>query len=205
MSRGSAKLTETRRKEILQACESIYAEKNYKDITLKEIADATSITRTAMYTWYRTKEEIFMHLLAAEHERWNKSLREILAAQIETKEELAGMIASSLDNRLYLLKLMSMNVFELEENSRYERVVEYKIALGDSMKLMRRIITVFCPEKTEQETEEFIYAVFPMIFGLYPYSVINEKAQKAMEEAGVDFHYYSIHELAYRGILQLLR
>lgn len=206
MSRGSVKLTEIRKNEILNACETLYSEKGFKEIRLQEIADATSITRTAMYTYFETKEEIFMALLAREHHRWNKDLKKILDGNtVLTKEELSDLLAKSLEKRFNLLKLMSMNVFQLEDNSRYERVVEYKVGLGGSMKCMRAIAEKFCTWMTEQQIEEFVYAVFPLIFGIYPYSGINDKARKAMEEAGVGYHYYSIYDLSYRGILMLLK
>ncbi len=190
----------------MDACEKLYAYKGFKEIRLQEIADATSISRTAMYTYYQTKEEIFIALLAKEHHRWNEDLKEILDHHTElSKQELADLLAKSLEKRTNLLKLMSMNIYQLEDNSRYERVVEYKEGLGGSMKCMRAIAEKFCTWMTEQQIEEFVYAVFPLIFGVYPYSGINDKAKKAMEEAEVGFHYYSIYDLAYRGILMLLK
>ena len=205
MSRGSVQLTEARKSEIIEACSRLYREKSVKEIKLQDIADATTLTRTALYKYYRTKEEIFLGLLQREYEKWNESLLAILNENDSlTKEELARAVSHSLEERIQLLKIMSMNNFELEEQSRFERVVEYKKALGDSMKIMRRILDKFCADLSEEQKEKFIYTFFPFTFGLYPYTNLNEKAVKAMEEADVGFHYYSIYQLSYDCITALL-
>ena len=62
MPKGSAELTAARREEIMDACESLYRTMNFKDITLKEIGTVTSFTRTSIYNYFHSKEEIFLAL-----------------------------------------------------------------------------------------------------------------------------------------------
>ena len=205
MPKGSVELTEARRMEIIEACSNVYREKSFKEIKLQDIAEATTFTRTAIYKYYKTKEEIFLGLLQREYEAWNGELKKIYEENDSlSKEQFASLISHSLEERIQLLKLMSMNNFELEAGSRYDRVVEYKRALGDSMKWIRRLLDRFFLEKSEEEKEIFIYSFFPFTFGLYPYTILNEKAVKAMEEAEVGFHYYSIYEMSYNCIVNLL-
>jgi len=205
MSRGSIQLTNNRKNEIIDACSKLYKEKNYNEITIKDIANATTLTRTAIYKYYQTKEEIFLNLLKREYDNWNHELLDIIQNhETLTKKEIAHLISISLENRIQLLKLMSMNNFELEAQSRYEHVVEYKKSLGYSMKLIRNILDKFCLEMSDIQKERFIYAFFPFTFGLYPYTILNDKAKKAMAEAQIDFHYYSIYELSNHCIISLL-
>lgn len=51
-------LTRARREEILNACAVLYQTKSFKEITLKEIGAHTSFTRTSIYNYFHTKEEI---------------------------------------------------------------------------------------------------------------------------------------------------
>lgn len=206
MPRGSIQLTEARKKEIIDACSELYRRKSFKEIKLQDIADATTLTRTALYKYYQTKEEIFLGLLQREYEQWNMSLQSIINCYEELQaEELAEKISRTLEDRVQLLRLMSMNNFELEEQSRYERVVEYKRALGRSMQIMRNILDKFCSYMNAEKKEKFIYIFFPFTFGLYPYAVLNDKAVSAMDEAEIDFHYYSIYELSYNCLADLLK
>ena len=62
MPKGSAELTAARREEIMDVCESLYRTMNFKDITLKEIGKVTSFTRTSIYNYFHSKEEIFLAL-----------------------------------------------------------------------------------------------------------------------------------------------
>ena len=60
MPKGSAQLVASRKDEIVKAVETLYQTMNFKDITLKEIADLTTFTRTSIYNYFQTKEEIFL-------------------------------------------------------------------------------------------------------------------------------------------------
>ena len=93
MSRGSVELTNTRKNEIIEACSKLYKEKNYNEITIKDIAHATTLTRTAIYKYYQTKEEIFLNLLKREYDNWNHELLDIIQNhETLTKKEIAHLI-----------------------------------------------------------------------------------------------------------------
>lgn len=50
-----------------------------------------------------------------------------------THLEFAEALAHSLEKRETLLKVMSMNHYDMEENSRLERLTEFKTAYGQSI------------------------------------------------------------------------
>ena len=147
MPKGSAELVASRKDEIVKAVETLYQTMNFKDITLKEIADLTTFTRTSIYNYFHTKEEIFLHLHKTEYERWVEDLENIIDTyESMTKDEIAQNIAHTLEKREQLLKLMSMNHFEMEANSRLEILTEFKVAYGNSIKTMKNLIKKFCPD-----------------------------------------------------------
>ena len=77
MPKGSAELTNARREEILAACRKLYETMSFKDITLKEIGQQTSFTRTSIYNYFETKEEIFLALFQREYEQFARELDEL--------------------------------------------------------------------------------------------------------------------------------
>ncbi len=205
MPKGSPELTAARKEEIVNACEQLYQTMSFKEITLKEIGKVTSFTRTSIYNYFQTKEEIFLALYEREYERWNEELERILIDnELLTREELADKIASSISNRDQLLKLLSMNNYDMETNSRPERLVSFKRAYGESMKNMCRLLSKFCPEKSVQDIQNFIYVFFPFMFGIYPYTAVTKKQREAMKEADVDYVYQSIYEITNNCLLKLL-
>lgn len=205
MPKGSPELTAARKKEIVNACEQLYQTMSFKDITLKEIGNVTSFTRTSIYNYFQTKEEIFLALFEREYDRWNEELTSILEEN-ETlrKAELADKIAVSISNREQLLKLLSMNNYDMEANSRSEFLASFKEAYGASMQNICRLLQKFCPEMTVSEIQNFIYIFFPFMFGIYPYAAVTDKQRAAMKEANVDYVYRSIYEITYTCLCRLL-
>ena len=205
MPKGSPERTAARKEEIISACEKLYQTMSFKDITLKEIGSETSFSRPTIYNYFQTKEEIFLALYEREYDRWNIELTDILENNDTlTKEQIAEKIASSIANRQQLLKLLSMNNYDMEANSRLELLTSFKVAYGESMKNVCRILTKFCPEKTVQDIQDFIYVFFPFMFGIYPYTTVTDKQREAMKQANVDYVYQSIFEITNNCLLKLL-
>lgn len=205
MPKGSPELTAARKEEIVGACEKLYQTMSFKDITLKEIGKETSFTRTSIYNYFQTKEEIFLALYEKEYDRWNAELVSILMENEKLdKNELADRLAASIANRQQLLKLLAMNNYDMEENSRQELLTSFKVAYGESMRNIRRILEKFCPEMSVEEIQSFIYVFFPFMFGIYPYTSVTDKQRAAMREANVDYVYQSVYELTYACLCRLL-
>ncbi|WP_270304567.1 TetR family transcriptional regulator [Baileyella intestinalis] len=205
MFKGTPELIAQRREEIINACEQLYQTMNFKDITLKEIGAVTSFTRTSIYNYFQTKEEIFLALYEREYDRWNEELESIRNSYDSlSRSELAEKIASSIANRQQLLKLLSMNNYDMEANSRQELLVSFKRAYGESMRNICRLLEKFCPEMTVGEIQNFIYIFFPFMFGIYPYTAVTDKQREAMKQADVDFAYQSIQEITYACLIRLL-
>ena len=56
--------------------------KSFKDIRFKDIADNTSFTRTSIYNYYKTKEEIFLALFEREYQDFHEDLLRRLLKKI---------------------------------------------------------------------------------------------------------------------------
>ena len=205
MPKGSAELTKARREEIIAACRKLYETVSFKDITLKEIGQRTSFTRTSIYNYFETKEEIFLALFQQEYELFARELDELCAAEEKlTRDALASALARALERRPLMLKLLSMNLYDMEANSRMERLVEFKAAYGESKEALDRCLAKFVPGLGEEGRRTFLYAFLPFVYGLYPYTVVTEKQREAMREAGIDYVYMSTYEMAYTFIRTLL-
>lgn len=205
MPKASTELTKARQTEIINAAEKLYQTKGFNEISLKDIADLTSFTRTSIYNYFQTKEEIFLSLNKRQYEFWVQDLEEIMQKNKSlSKDEIAQKIAKTLQKREQMLKLTSMNHFEMEANSRLEILTEFKFAFGNALKTMQQLIEKFCPEMHKKDAEHFVYALFPFIYGIYPYTAVNEKQRTAMKTAKVRFKYQSIYQIAYHSIQKLL-
>ena len=194
-----------KREEIINACEQLYQTMSFREITLKEIGNITSFSRPTIYNYFETKEEIFLALFQREYDRWNEDLTAILEGNEKlSKAELSDRIAASLAGREQLLKLLSMNNYDMEANSRQELLNTFKQSYGRSMQLMCMLLEKFCPDMNVTDIQNFIYTFFPFMFGIYPYTAVTEKQKVAMKEAGINYVYQTVYELTCSCLIRLL-
>ena len=198
-------ITDIRREEIIKACNELYKNVNFKDITIKQIGEKTTFSRTSIYNYFQTKEEIFLALFQREYEMWIDDLNKMYDENENlSKEEFASGLAHTIEKRPTLLKLLSMNMYDMEENSRMEVLIEFKRAYGDSIKTVKKCLDKFFKNMNEREKQEFLFSFFPFMYGIYPYAFVTDKQKESMQKAEVPFEYMTIYELAYKGILKLL-
>lgn len=200
------KPVDVRREEIINACEELYKKENFKDITLKQIGEKTTFSRTSIYNYFQTKEEIFLALFQREYEKWIEDLNKIYEKNERLMiEELTNKLAHTIEKRPTLLKLLAMNLYDMEDNSKMEALVEFKQAYGNSIKAVKRCLDKFVTNMNEEEKTNFILSFFPFMYGIYPYAVVTAKQKEAMEKADVPFKKLTIYEIAYMGTLKLLK
>lgn len=206
MPAGSVERTNARKEEIINACEKLYQTMSFKEITLKEIGKETSFSRTSIYNYFQTKEEIFLALLKREYDEWILQLQEAIKVHdTMSNDEIAEVLAQTLNEHQQLLKIMSMNHYDLEENSRMELLVQFKISYGNALRTVAQLLEKFRPDMDARGREAFVYSFFPFMFGIYPYTVVTDKQKEAMEQAGVNYLYSSVYNLTFTTVKRLLQ
>ena len=204
MPRISAEEALARREQIVDACERLYQQASYSEITMAHIAKGLSFGRANVYNYFQNKEEIFLALLEREHLLWQQALTQL--AQVEEAlddDRLAQGLARSLADRPQLLKLMSMNLYDMEENSRRERLVSFKASYAAAIDALRTAV-VRHKRWDRVRADRFVYAFLPFMYGVYPYAFPTAKQADAMREVGLEPLGASIYELSYPTILALL-
>ena len=212
MPRSSEELISSRKDEILNACALLYEKKGFRDITIRDIGEQTSFTRTSIYNYFQTKEEIFLGLLQREYEYWVKDLEGIAEAadaasvmKAPPVENFSEALSQSLAKRGCMLKLLSMNLYDMELNSRMDNLVSFKLVYSEAINKLRLCLQAYFPELRASDTEDFLYAFFPFLFGIYPYTKATEKQLDAMKLAGIVPPSYSIHGIVKPFAENLLR
>lgn len=206
MPKGSEALTYARKQEIINACSSLYETMGFKDITIRDISTKTSFTRTSIYNYFQTKEEIFLALLEQEYELWTEDLREIFQTyETLSVDQFADKLAHTLEKRGCMLKLVSMNLYDMEGSSRIENLVAFKKVYSNAMQIVVSCLEKFFPGMTSDNIQEFLYDFFPFLFGIYPYTSVTDKQKKAMELAHVEYIEYSIYKITESFVKKLLK
>lgn len=204
MPKGSPELTEARRTEIMEACKKLYETMTFKEVNLKEIGKATTFTRTSIYNYFESKEEIFLGIFEDEYIEWTEDLQKIINEGMISREKLAKKLAESLGKRKLMLKLLAVNLYDMEENSRMERLVSFKKAYGSSRNVLEELIRKNYPGIKKKELDDFIFSFLPFLHGVHPYAFATEKQLEGMREAKVKYNETTIEKLVYTGLMKLL-
>ena len=206
MAKVSREVAEGRSDEIMDACIRLHETMSFHDINLKEISCVTSISRPSIYNYFQTKEEILLGVLEREYRRWNDDLQCILSEhQKMTGDEFALALAGSLRGRRLLLEIQSTDLYDIEENSRQERLNDFKVVFKHVMVSMDALLEKFFPAKSAEERSDFIYQFFPFLYGVYPYVYHTEKQERAMDSVGMKVRKTTIEEMVRMCVLQLLK
>ena len=202
----SKEIFDNRKEEIIKACEKLYEKQSFKEITIKSIGEETTFSRPSIYNYFETKEEIFLAILQQEYEKWILELEQMQRSyETMTKKQFAENMAHSIEKRQKLLKLLSMNLYDIEENSRMELLIEFKQVYGKAIRTIKSCLDKFFKDMQEEEKINFLYSFLPFMYGIYPYAVVTEKQKEAMEQANVNYKYMSIYEITYNGIINLFK
>ncbi|SDI85640.1 DNA-binding transcriptional regulator, AcrR family [Pseudobutyrivibrio sp. 49] len=193
-----------RREEIMDACEKLYETMGFQSINIKVISTETSFSRPSIYNYFQTKEEIFLGLLTREYIKWNETLKNIIGRNADMdKDTLARAIAKSMEERKTLLKISAMNLYEIEENSREELLVDYKRTFKNSIELFDECLKKHL-KVSNQKSEQIRYAFFPYMYGIYPYSFPTDKQISAMDEVKLSHMDTTIYEMTYQFLTLIL-
>ena len=142
MPARSEERTNARKEEIINACEMLYQTMNFKDITIKEIGNVTSFSRTSIYNYFETKEEIFLALLKREYDAWILDLHKIVEEhESMDDEQIASAIAKSLDQRHQLLKILSISMMQQHLLLKRIRLILVKPTISLAMTKGKQVIS----------------------------------------------------------------
>ena len=204
MPKVAKDIVEMRPEEITAACRKLYLSRSFQEITIKDISDETSLSRPSIYNYFKTKEEIFLALLGDEYRLWNTDLERILASEPRSVKEFAHAVGKTLGKRETMLKIQCMNLYEIEENSSEEKLVQFKKEYSRSLDLMALCLEKFFPSLSGDEITMFVYEFFPFMYGLYPYAHPTEKQRAAMTKAGLKPPAFNVPDAVEKCIRDLL-
>lgn len=194
-----------RREEIVKACRTLYKKMNFKEITIKEISEFTSFSRPSIYNYFATKESIFLEIFREEYSYWCDDMDSILSSNEKLGVDgFSKKIALTLENRPTLLKLLSMNLYDLEENCTLEDLTLFKQEYKRALDTFEKLLATYFPQMSKSDKNKFIYTFFPFMFGLYPYANATQKQKEAMTAAGIKYPTKSVYDFVYQALVTLL-
>ena len=145
-----------------------------------------------------------MALLEREYLKWNEDLYILLEKNEKlSKEDFIDIITDLLVKRKTLLKLISMNMFEMEANSRTQSITNFKLTFKETVSLLEQCLCKFFNIK-DSEAEEITFTFLPFLVGIYPYTSVTNKMKEAINKANFEYKFYTDKEMIKMGLEKIL-
>ncbi len=192
----SDKQKKLRINEILTAAALLEAEYKYDDITIVAIAKEASFTRSNLYKYFETKEEIFLELIKFDLTVWFDDI----AGEMQKKKKLSpkqfsSLWATVLVRHQRLVRLLPLLNSTLEPNVSLEKLVSFKQTFFHISSQIVPIIMRVLNGISHKKALEFFTMQGVFAMGLHLNTCQTEKQLKAVDLAGgahtpIDFKKY---------------
>lgn len=182
---------EERVSAILEAAGRVFRKRSYDEVTMMMIAEEAGFTRSNLYRYFKTREEIFLSLFILDAENWT---RDVTAAFSE-EMDLEGFVVrwtQVLTRQKRLLELSSLLAISLEKNTSEEVYKKTKIVLNQHLEQLISAIQVALPSLKPQEAMSFMATTQVLIAGAWPmgqHSKIQEKVLKELKMPHMKFDF----------------
>ena len=192
----------------MDATARLYEENRFEDITFAMIAKEADFTRSNLYRYFQTKEDIFLELMKHDIAVWRADILENFADQNITLHEFAEISVDLILKHRRMVKLFTILFTLLEPNSSLEALTAFKRKINEEIGMVAHFLGTVLPFSSIEAAAEFISAQSSLAIGAYPMMDLTAKQKEAMQTIGMDTtpEYYKerlVHaiELLLRGYL----
>lgn len=170
-----------RRAAILAATRALLAQGGPEQTTLSAIATEAGITKSNIYRYFESREEILMRVLTEDLRHTCVALTQAL---IEPKplSEVADMLAGGLAANPRLCLLISITASTLEHNISTDTLREIKRDLIASLETTAKALHIAVPSFSQAQTETAMQILWTLTIGLWPHSTPGPALMALYEE-----------------------
>jgi len=175
---------EYRINEILKATAKLYKEYRFEEITFVMIAKQAGFTRSNLYRYFKTKEDIFLKLLSSDMAVWRKDIVENFTQDENSLSDFSRRWIGLLLKHQRMLEIYTILYTLLEKNATLEALVDFKKSIFTEMNIGIDILKKALPFPSLEAAMEFLYASISLAIGIYPLMNLSTKQKEAMDVVG---------------------
>jgi AcrR family transcriptional regulator len=198
---------EQRIREIVDATARLYEEHRFEEITFAMISKEADFTRSNLYRYFETKEDIFLELISHDIEIWRNHVLETFPDEIIPVQEFAERWVNLLLEHARLIKLFTILYTVLERNASLEALIAFKQKTLEELNIVAEKLAKVLPFTSFEAIGEFLNTQTSLTLGSYPMIDLAPKQKEAMEAVGMDTDpgiYKSMLIHATESLLQVL-
>ena len=172
--------------EIVDATARLYEENRFEDITFAMIAKEADFTRSNLYRYFQTKEDIFLELMKHDIALWRKDIFENFADGIPSLHEVAEASVVLILKHRRMVKLFTILFTLLEPNASLEALTAFKQKINEEIGMVAQFLSTVLPFPSVETAAEFLTAQSSLAIGAYPMMELTSKQIEAMGVIGME-------------------
>jgi len=177
---------EQRIKEIVQATARLYEENRFEDITFAMIAKEANFTRSNLYRYFQTREDIFLELLKHDIVVWREDILENFSNGSPSLREVAEISVELILKHKRMVKLFTILFTLLEPNASRAALTAFKRKITEEISMVARFLSTKLPFPSVETAAEFLTTQSYLAMGAYPMMNLTSKQKEAMQTIGLE-------------------
>ena len=187
---------EQRISEIIDATARLFKKHRFEEITFVSIAKEANFTRSNLYKYFNSKEEIFLEFLKHDIVLWRQDLVAIFQKRKGCSVEAFASVWLMVQGRhARMLNLISILYDYLEKNSSIESLMDFKTMAKDEFRILSELLCGLFPNLSIENAVKFLNMQLAASIGLYTMTNLSATQQRVLEypefeHFKVDYHVY---------------
>jgi len=175
---------EQRINEIMDATARLYEENRYEDITFAMIAKEANFTRSNLYRYFQTKEDIFLELLKHDIATWRKDFLEIFTDVPSSLHDVAETSVDLILKHKRMVGLFTILFTLLEPNASLDALTAFKQKITEEIGMVAQFLSTTLSFPSIESAVEYLTAQSYLAIGAYPMMNLTQKQTEAMQTIG---------------------
>lgn len=178
---------EQRELAILNAAAELFDAHRFEEITFAMIGKQAQFTRSNLYRYFKTKEEVFIKLLAQDIFQWQERVMPRIQSGDVSRENFISVWVPLMMESPRLMRLYDILANVLEENASDDAVREFKREThGYLQNLIRELVdkNLF---SSGEGLMKFMTSQMALAGGMYPKLNMSERLHRLSAEQGMAF------------------
>jgi len=189
---------------ILEAAAKVFKEVPYEKVTMMMIAKEAQFTRSNLYRYFKSRDEIFLALFINDLTIFKNEVLKTFTKELKINE-FANTWTKILVSHKRFLELSPLFATSLEKNSSKEIIKESKIIINKYVDELCLCIEKVLPNITIKDAYKFMVLHQSLVAGLYPMTILTPLIEEAIEELGFEDRKVEFETFYYETILNYLK
>lgn len=182
-----------RRRQIMAAAQQAFVAGDYDKISLNRIARDAGLTKSNIYRYFETKEEIFLSLYLNDVREYVSDTGEQLAALGRHAEasDVADILSGGVVRRPRLAALTALLSMVLERTVSEAVLARFKQQISAVVEDLSQHLADALPDLDAAEIGKFVLFLQALVAGLWPMANPSPALERVLERE--DFSHFRIH------------